>query len=238
LKPELIDLRNSGDTAGDRNRVVGYGAFAFHEPGTGSEMSERDARTALYGEESSPVPAQAGDVLLPLARAEIASALGLPADAPANAPWLTRPGASFVTLTKHGALRGCIGTLEPHRALAADVKANAVAAALRDPRFKPLTAEEFPAIGVEVSVLSQLERVTYRDEADALAQLRPGVDGVIFQYGHHRSTFLPQVWEDFSDPRLFIGHLKHKAGLPPDFWDSAVVLSRYTVNKWREDAAS
>jgi AmmeMemoRadiSam system protein A len=109
---------------------------------------------------------------------------------------------------------------------------------MRDPRFTPLTTEEFDAIRVEVSVLSPVECMSYRDEADALAQLRPGVDGVIFQYGYHRGTFLPQVWEDFRDPRLFIGHLKHKAGLPPDFWDPAVTLSRYTVAKWREDAQS
>jgi AmmeMemoRadiSam system protein A len=162
----------------------------------------------------------------------------LPAHAREETRWLTQPGASFVTLTKQGELRGCIGTLEAHRALGADVKANAVAAALRDPRFKPLAADEFPAIRVEVSVLSPVQPMTYRDEADALAQLRPGVDGVIIQYGHHRSTFLPQVWEDFRDPRLFIGHLKHKAGLPPDFWDPALIMSRYTVTKWREEAPS
>ena len=133
---------------------------------------------------------------------------------------------------------GCIGTLEAHRPLGADVKANAVAAAMRDPRFKPLTREEFNSVRVEVSVLSAPERLNYRDEADALAQLRPGVDGVIFQYGYHRSTFLPQVWEQFGDPHVFMGHLKHKAGLPPDFWDPAVSLSRYTVEKWHEETAA
>jgi len=238
LTSELIDLRNSGDTAGDRNRVVGYGAFAFHESKPASGLSAGDARAALYGDEGGVIPAHAGDVLLPLARAAIAATLGLPAHAREETRWLTQPGASFVTLTKQGELRGCIGTLEAHRALGADVKANAVAAALRDPRFKPLAAEEFAAIRVEVSVLSPVQPMSYRDEADALAQLRPGVDGVIIQYGHHRSTFLPQVWEDFRDPRLFIGHLKHKAGLPPDFWDPALIMSRYTVTKWREDAPS
>jgi len=236
LTPELIDLRNSGDTAGDRNRVVGYGAFAFHEPPPGAEFSASKARAALYGDDGGAIPANAGSVLLPLARAAIAAELGLPAQPREHAPWLQSSGASFVTLMKHGELRGCIGTLEAHRALGADVDANAVAAAFRDPRFKPLTPAEFDAICVEVSVLSAVERMSYRDEADALAQLRPGIDGVIFQYGYHRSTFLPQVWTDFSDPRIFIGHLKHKAGLPPDFWDSAVTLSRYTVMKWREDS--
>lgn len=235
LKPELIDLRNSGDTAGDRRRVVGYGAFAFYEPGYEREMTEDEARAALYGETHRGLPADAGTVLLPLARAAIASELGLPAQFPAAVAWLDAPGAAFVTLTKDGELRGCIGTLEAHRSLGADVKANAVAAALRDPRFKPLTRDKFAAIRVEVSVLSAPEKMTYRDEADALAQLRPGIDGVIFQYGYHRSTFLPQVWEQFDDPQVFMGHLKHKAGLPPDFWDPAVSMSRYTVEKWCEE---
>lgn len=236
LKPELIDLRNSGDTAGDRRRVVGYGAFAFYEQGNEREMTEDEARAALYGETRRELPADAGAVLIPLARAAIAGELGLPSQFTASAAWLELPGAAFVTLTKNGELRGCIGTLEAHRSLSADVKANAVAAAMRDPRFKPLTREEFNVIRVEVSVLSAPERLNYRDEADALAQLRPGVDGVIFEYGYHRSTFLPQVWEQFGDPRVFMGHLKHKAGLPPDFWDPAVKLSRYTVDKWHEES--
>ena len=85
-----------------------------------------------------------------------------------------------------------------------------------------------------MSVLSPLESMNFSDEQDALAQLRPGTDGVIFQYGHHRGTFLPQVWESFGQPSEFMAHLKYKAGLPPDFWDRDVKLSRYTVTKWRE----
>jgi hypothetical protein len=183
------------------------------------------------------LPADAGDVLLPLARAAIAAELGVPLAAAHAADWLNRVGASFITLKQQDELRGCIGTLEAHRALGEDVRANAVAAAFRDPRFKPLQQQEFVTISVEVSVLSPVENMTFRDEDDALAQLRPAVDGVIFHYGYHRSTFLPQVWDDLRDPRIFMGHLKHKAGLPPDFWDPAVKLSRYTVAKWREAGA-
>ena len=233
LKADLIDLRNSGDTAGDRQRVVGYGAFAFHESKV-TNMTVEDTRASLYGDEKHVMPEHAGEVLLPLARAAIAAELSLPGAAHADAQWLAGKGASFVTLTKQGDLRGCIGTLEAHRALGADVRANAMAAAFRDPRFKPLTTAEFATVRVEVSVLSAVVAMSFRDEADALAQLRPAVDGVIFQYGFHRSTFLPHVWEDFRDPRIFMGHLKHKAGLPPDLWDPAVKLSRYTVMKWRE----
>ena len=183
------------------------------------------------------LPEDAGSVLLPLARAAIANQLGTLLAAREDADWLHTTAASFVTLMQQDELRGCIGTLEAHRALIADVRANAVAAAFRDPRFKPLAKHEFDSIRVEISVLSAVASVSFRNEDDALAQLRPGIDGVIFEYGYHRSTFLPQVWENFSDPRLFFGHLKRKAGLPPDFWDPAVKLSRYTVVKWRETAA-
>jgi len=180
------------------------------------------------------LPTDAGAVLLPLARATIAAQLGLPAAPAPDAPWLHATGAAFVTLMLDGKLRGCIGTLEPHRVLGDDVKANALAAAFRDPRFKPLTAGELAKTSVEVSVLSPVEVMQWRDEDDALAQLRAGIDGVIFEYGHHRSTFLPQVWEEFADAKTFMGNLKYKGGLPPDFWDPAVKLSRYTVAKWRE----
>lgn len=179
-------------------------------------------------------PQDAGVVLLSLARAAIAREIGRPRPAPEDLAWLQELGACFITLTHENKLRGCIGTLQAHRPLGEDVKANAVAAAFRDPRFKPLTANEFDAIDVEISLLSLLESVNFNDEADALRQLRIGIDGVVFQYGHHKGTFLPQVWKDLADPADFMAHLKYKAGLPPDFWDHEVKLSRYTVTKWCE----
>ena len=180
------------------------------------------------------LPENAGSILLPLARAAIAAQIGTTFAASDDAGWLRANGAAFVTLMHAGRLRGCIGTLEAHRALGEDVKANAIAAAFRDPRFKPLDKREFDQLSVEVSVLSAIETMVFRDEDDALAQLHPEIDGVIFEYGHHRSTFLPQVWEDFRDSRVFLGNLKYKAGLPPDFWDPTVRLSRYRVSKWSE----
>ncbi|HEV8518841.1 MAG TPA: AmmeMemoRadiSam system protein A [Burkholderiales bacterium] len=185
---------------------------------------------------SLKLPENAGSILLPLARAAIAAQMGTTLAASDDAGWLRANGAAFVTLMHAGRLRGCIGTLEAHRALGEDVKANAVAAAFRDPRFKPLDKREFDHLSVEVSVLSAIETIVFRDEDDALAQLHPEIDGVIFEYGHHRSTFLPQVWEDFRDSRVFLGNLKYKAGLPPDFWDPTVRLSRYRVSKWSESA--
>lgn len=175
-----------------------------------------------------------GQLLVPLARAAIGRELGQAATAVADAEWLHAPGATFVTLTRDGQLRGCIGTLSAHRPLADDVTANAVAAAFRDPRFKPLTADEFVTVRVEVSLLSPAQMLDCADEAAALAQLRPDIDGVIFEYGHHRSTFLPQVWAQLPDRAEFLAQLKYKAGLPPDFWSPEVKLSRYTVSKWCE----
>ncbi len=177
---------------------------------------------------------QRGDVLLPIARAAIARSLNLSHTAEESAPWLVEQGACFVTLTQFGELRGCIGSLQAHRSLLDDVKSNAVSAALRDPRFKPLSAEELDITTVEISLLSRSQEMQVRDEADALAQMRPGVDGIVFEYGRYRSTFLPQVWEDLAQPRDFLAMLRRKAGLPDDFWAEGVKLSRYSVTKWSE----
>ena len=193
------------------------------------------------GEKSSPPDKGGGGVeshgriLLPIARAEISRALGVPRAADETAPWLAEHGACFVTLTQDGELRGCIGTLQAHRPLLADVKSNAVSAALRDPRFMPLSGEELDITTVEISLLSPTTAMEVRDEADALAQMRPNVDGIVFEYGRYRSTFLPQVWEDLAQPREFLAMLRRKAGLPDDFWEEGVKLSRYTVTKWREE---
>ncbi|HSQ02992.1 MAG TPA: AmmeMemoRadiSam system protein A, partial [Burkholderiales bacterium] len=177
---------------------------------------------------------ETGRVLLPIARAAIARDLGRTHSADELAPWLREPGACFITLMQQERLRGCIGTLRAHRALVDDVKANARAAAFRDPRFKPLAAHELDETDIEISVLSALEVVRCTIEQEAVAQLTPGVHGVVFEYGHHSSTFLPQVWAQLADPAEFMGELKRKAGLPPDFWDTEVKLMRYTVSKWRE----
>jgi len=185
-------------------------------------------------EGAKALPQDAGHVLLPLARAAIAAQLGLTHTASEDLPWLKASGACFITLTLESRLRGCIGTLRAHRTLAEDVKANAVAAAFRDPRFPPLGSVEFSSVALEISVLSVLEPLRFSNEPDALRQLRAGVDGVVFEYGYHTGTFLPQVWEDFKEPSDFLAHLKYKAGLPPDFWDAEVRLLRYTVHKWRE----
>ena len=228
LHPVVLDVRNSSDTAGDPERVVGYAAFAFQAE-AGPEKSRKV--------EADQAEAEKGSSLLKLARAEIARQFWEDVREPSVKPWMAEPGASFVTLTRQGELRGCIGTLEAHRPLGIDVRENAVAAAFRDPRFMPLSRAEFDDIRVEVSVLSPTEALTVASEEHALETLRPHIDGVVFEYRHHRSTFLPQVWEQLPEPAEFLAHLKRKAGLPVDFWAEQVRLSRYTVSKWKESAA-
>ncbi len=181
-----------------------------------------------------------GITLLALARNAIAARLGQPAPAAEipSMPELTAPGATFVTLTQDGILRGCIGSLSPHRALADDVFANAQAAAFRDPRFPPLAVDELATTRIEVSLLDPSEPLPCTDEAEAIARLRPGIDGLVLSCGAQRATFLPQVWDSLPQPRDFLARLKQKAGLPADYWSPQLTLERYTVRKWKEGATA
>ena len=225
LTSELFDLRNSGDTAGDRSRVVGYTSIGFFES---------PARVAGLDQERVAADAR-GEVLIGLARAAIGGIFGLTYTLDESHTFLRDAGATFVTLTRHGRLRGCVGSLQAHRALLEDVKANAKAAAFLDPRFEPLTQTEFATTRVEVSLLSQCEPLEFASETEAVARIRPGIDGLILEHGGKRGTFLPQVWEQISDPAEFLRHLKHKAGLEPGFWAEDLRLLRYTVVKFREE---
>jgi hypothetical protein len=151
-----------------------------------------------------------------------------------DAPFLDEPGATFVTLRRHGDLRGCIGSLEADRALRVDVARNARAAALHDPRFEPLAEIELEGLSIEVSLLSPPQALDFRDEHDLLRQLAEAREGVVLEAGRCRSTFLPQVWEQLPDARDFLRHLKAKAGLAPDHWATDIRVSRYSVEKWSE----
>jgi AmmeMemoRadiSam system protein A len=133
-------------------------------------------------------------------------------------PVLRANGASFVTLTIRGLLRGCIGALEPYQPLYKDVREHAIAAALEDYRFPPVRPEDLAKIEVEVSRLTLSQPLTYTTPEDLLAKLRPGVDGVILKDGSHRATFLPQVWEKIPDKAEFLSHLCQKMGANSDLW--------------------
>jgi len=133
-------------------------------------------------------------------------------------PRLKEQGASFVTLTVRGELRGCIGALEPYQSLADDVREHAIAAALHDPRFPSVVPNELNGISIEVSRLSVPYPLEYSTSEDLIQKLRPHIDGVILRDGTRRATFLPQVWEKIPDPAKFLDNLCYKMGAAPDAW--------------------
>ncbi|MEO5362771.1 MAG: AmmeMemoRadiSam system protein B [Magnetococcus sp. DMHC-8] len=216
----MADYRNSGDTAGGKDRVVGYASCLFYPPDAPSRVAAPPS-----------LPALARSHLTRVLRGEA----GLQAEVLMGqmAEW-ANPGACFVTLTKQGQLRGCIGSLQAHRPLAVDVLENSLAAALHDPRFPPVTAGELAELQVEVSILTPAQPFPYTDGEDLLRRLQPGVHGVILSRGGRRATFLPQVWEQLPDPQQFLQHLCLKAGLGRDCWRDKPDIAVYTVQKMIE----
>ena len=213
LTIKTVDYRNSGDTAGPRDSVVGYGAYVLYEeqrlPLGWRQQLLQLARNSIYRQ------LQSGEEF----------ALDL-SDYPEE---LARNGASFVTLNLKGRLRGCIGSLVAHRPLAEDVAHNARAAAFSDPRFAPLTLAEYREIDLHISVLSEPEPVAVNSLAELVAVLRPGRDGLIIDENGRRATYLPSVWEQLPEPREFVRQLRIKAGLDPDGWTPATRVFRYTT---------
>lgn len=146
-------------------------------------------------------------------------------------------GASFVTLTRSGALRGCIGALEPYQSLVEDVREHAAAAALEDYRFSPVQVEELPMINIEISCLTLPKVLEYSDAQDLITKLKPGVDGVVIRDGYRRATFLPQVWEKIPRTEDFLSHLCLKMGAAPDLWRrKKLKVLIYQVEEFQEPA--
>lgn len=149
---------------------------------------------------------------------------------PAHYPAILRePRATFVTLRIAGKLRGCMGSLVVREPLVCDVSLNASAAAARDPRFPPVTAEEVSNLEVHLSILTAAEPLVAGCETELVGMVRTGVDGLILLEGSRRATLLPSVWESVSQPREFLAHLKRKAGLPADYWSETIRFERYTA---------
>jgi len=146
-------------------------------------------------------------------------------------PTFTKSAATFVTLSLDGKLRGCIGTLVPHTTLYNDLTANAVKAAFEDPRFEPLTIEEFDKVKVEISLISPIVEMKYSSFSDLREKIKPNVHGVILKLGTHQATFLPQVWEELPDFDVFFYHLYQKANLDIEEQVNAPQIFTYTVEK-------
>jgi len=158
-----------------------------------------------------------------------------PIDSSCLTPLLRQIGASFVTLTEEGELRGCVGALEPTMPLAEDVQYHAVAAALQDYRFPPVRPAEVLNIVIEISRLTLPQPLLYKGPQDLITRLRPDIDGVIINDGYRRATFLPQVWEKLPNPRAFLAHLCQKMGAPSDLWERRELqVLTYQVEEFHE----
>lgn len=216
LTCHAVDVRSSGDTAGSKDSVVGYGSYLLFEENPREQIRERH-----------------GETLLEVAQASISHGLengqAMPVDVREFAAELREPGASFVTLKIRRELRGCVGSPEAWRPLVEDVVANAYRAAFADNRFEPVSRGEWPDVDVSLSILTAPLPIPCASEAELVRALRPQVDGVILADGDRRGLFLPSVWEQLADPVDFVHHLKRKAGLAPDHWAATTQAFRFTA---------
>lgn len=221
LHAEALDVRNSGDTAGDKSRVVGYASVSFTR-GEGLGLDEVARASLLEVADGSVRHGALKGEPLPISKDKFVARL-------------CAHGASFVTLTLDGRLRGCIGSLSPERPLVEDVATNAFASAFSDPRFPALEGHEIERLGIEISVLSPAQPLTAESEAGLLAALRPGVDGLILRCGDSRATFLPQVWSQLPEPADFLRQLKQKAGLDAGYWSEDLQFWRYITESFSQE---
>lgn len=207
LVPKLIAYRNSGDVYGEKENVVGYTGISFIRNFSVTEVEKK--------------------ILLSLARKSIEHYLTTSEKyipfvekmtLERNNSNLLAPRGTFVTITKKGMLRGCIGSILPRQPIYQDVIDNAVAAATQDPRFKPLKKDELNDIKIEVSILDYPQQLLVKNSAEAVKLLNPGVDGVILYYKNNQSTFLPDVWKELKSPEEFLRQLCKKQGAPTDCW--------------------
>ena len=296
-----LDLRNSGDTAGPKDRVVGYGSWVFIEPEKANAKpelvpAEPDAASQDTQPQAPPIrrvkitlkpltkptpPAPRPTASIKLTAApkptEQVPAETLPTNVdalkssslneavfeeatrqllaehganltllaalsidhgltnnkaftitPEDHPKILREnGACFVTLKKNGKLRGCIGTPKAYRSLVDDIAENAYQAAFADPRFPKLISEERYVIEISLSILSPQKKMTFKDEDELMAQLRPGTDGLIIEDGNMRALFLPSVWSQLPNHNAFLKRLKIKAGMPPNYWSNNMRAWRF-----------
>jgi AmmeMemoRadiSam system protein A len=223
-KAQLLDYRNSGDVTGEKDRVVGYTAVAFCAPAP-ENLSAAERKFLLELARKTLTSVTAGGSVPEAAAKDIP-------------PKFTEKKACFVTLTKSGALRGCIGHLTAMEPLHQAVAENARNAALRDPRFPAVTPDELDQIKIEISVLTDPQPLAFSSPDDLLSKLHPNDDGVLLHIGPRTATFLPQVWEQLPDKVEFLNHLSQKAGEEPSAWRGKdVSVSIYHVECFEEEHA-
>jgi AmmeMemoRadiSam system protein B/AmmeMemoRadiSam system protein A len=224
MRVTALDVRNSGDTRGSRDRVVGYGSFAFEYAHT-AQLDE-NARGMLLGLAREVVKEGATHDGNP-------PRVNLQGRLPAS---LRAQRASFVTISIGGQLRGCRGTLLPLRPLLFDVAENAYQAGFKDPRFPPISVDEIAKLEFHVSILSTPRRIACASEEELVRALRPDVDGLVLRDNGRQSTLLPSVWSQLTDPVTFVRQLKLKAGLPADHWSPTLEAYRYGAESFGDHA--
>ena len=198
-----LDMHNSSDITHDKKRVVGYGSWIMYEGSTNKYLKE-----------------QYGGFLKSICRNSIINKGNyMPDEYPAV---LDSMGASFVTLEKFGALRGCIGSIAAHRALIDDLILNAASAAYHDPRFLPVRNDEIDDIQIKISLLSEPHEILFDSQDDLLSKITPFKDGIIIKEKNHQAVYLPSVWEQLPDKKLFLNSLKQKAGLNADYFSDTI----------------
>ncbi|MCP3953583.1 MAG: AmmeMemoRadiSam system protein B [Desulfobacterales bacterium] len=240
-RPVVLNYTNSGDTAGDREKVVGYAAIAFFK---NNQTFFKNNQTGRENPMENCFRKENGAVLLNHARKTITEKLGLKFDRESadrlaenlQAGCFDTKSGTFVTLTLNGQLRGCIGNMSSTVNLRDGVRQNAISAAFHDPRFSPLTDAELARIHIEISILTEPRALAHNGGEDLVRKLRPDIDGVILSKGPKRATFLPQVWKQLPRPEDFLNHLCMKAGLPANTWQSETLDAQtYQVISFEEE---
>ncbi len=229
-QPRLLDMANSGDVSGDKKRVVGYASWMFEPEETTKEiLTPLEQQVKNLNEFKNAF----GKTLMEVSHKSLQEAVKTQKKyIPARKDFenvLFNKGASFVTITKNGELRGCIGSLIPHRGIVADVAANTYAAAMEDERFNPIVDAEYGDLEISISLLTDFERISFEDEESLLKQLKPNVDGVVIRDGNRQGLFLPAVWKQLPDKQEFLKNLKLKAGLSPCYWSDKIKAYRFRV---------
>ncbi len=205
-----IDTTNSSSVTGDTSKVVGYGTWFLFE-----------------GEKNTFLKEYYSDFILNLCKRSLNAQFDSGRLEVKFPKVFAEGGACFVTLEKNNQLRGCIGSIIPHRSLIEDIVINAQHAAFKDYRFNPVTKEEIPELQIAVSLLSIPQKISFKDEEDLMEQIRPFKDGIIIRDGNHQSVYLPSVWEQLPDKKDFLRSLKVKAGLAPDYFSNNFEAYRF-----------
>ena len=227
LKPFLIDMSNSGDVSGSTASVVGYASWIFAgEPNPKPELSTLEQEI----ENIENFVRHNKNDLLQIVKRALDKAVNQKHYTPDRKDYpdvLFNKGATFVTLTKKGELRGCVGTLLPNRSVAHDLAQNAFAAANEDGRFSPLQKNELSEINFNISFLTGYEKIEATNEDDLLDKITPGMDGLVLRDGNRQGLFLPAVWKQLPNKKEFLNNLKIKAGLSPSYWSNNVKVYRF-----------